>query len=288
MSEKQQKFKICRQKLISERMKETKCNAQENRNLPTTFTVKLLSVMFTDNGTMREMSQEGERYVEELSSSDEQSEGEDEYYNEPVQDIDNLSNEDNHFVTQVSQILQKELSCCIGPTTGAFAVSLLKYLFQKLFTADDLRVYFSYKDGGKLSKRPLDDTRKQYLRRYVTAFYPSTDKHDSDDEEDDGSSPAVTREAIKTAVDSLLRSRNEKNPISTTPLVAAKPQQTSYEYDSQKVQQQPCENQSQQNESCVPVTQLSQQNKWHDIPVHQQLSQQNPLQIPLLILRESY
>ncbi|CAG2209517.1 unnamed protein product [Mytilus edulis] len=106
--------------------------------------------------------------------------------------------------------------------------------------------------------------------------------------EDDGSSPAVTREAIKAAVDSLLRSRNEKNPISTTPLVAAKPQQTSYEYDSQKVQQQPCENQSQQNESCVPVTQLSQQNKWHDIPVHQQLSQKNPLQIPLLILRESY
>ncbi|CAG2220286.1 unnamed protein product [Mytilus edulis] len=48
-----------------------------------------------------------ERYVEELSSSDEQSEGEDEYYNEPVQIIDNLSNEDNHFVTQVSQILQK-------------------------------------------------------------------------------------------------------------------------------------------------------------------------------------
>ncbi|CAC5426189.1 unnamed protein product [Mytilus coruscus] len=132
---------------------------------------------------------------------------------------------------------------------------------------------------------------------------------------DDGSSPAVTREAIKTAVDSLLRSRN-KNPVGTTPLVAAK-QQTSYEDDSQKVQL-PEENQShvphpqtsrqnqshqpvqqlisihkelhlpvtpqlsQQNESCVPVTQLSQQNKWHDIPVHQQLSQQNPLQIPLL------
>ncbi|VDI30497.1 Hypothetical predicted protein [Mytilus galloprovincialis] len=58
-------------------------------------------------------------------------------------------------------------------TPGAFAVSLLKYLFQELFTADNLRVYFSYRGGGKLNKRPLDDTRKQYLRRYVTAFYPS-------------------------------------------------------------------------------------------------------------------
>ncbi|CAC5425264.1 unnamed protein product [Mytilus coruscus] len=58
-------------------------------------------------------------------------------------------------------------------TPGAFAVSLLKYLFQELFTTDNLRVYFSYRGGGKLSKRPLDDTRKQYLRRYVTAFYPS-------------------------------------------------------------------------------------------------------------------
>ncbi|VDI77861.1 Hypothetical predicted protein [Mytilus galloprovincialis] len=58
-------------------------------------------------------------------------------------------------------------------TPGAFAVSLLKYLFQELFNADNLRVYFSYRGGGKLNKRPLDDTRKQYLRRYVTAFYPS-------------------------------------------------------------------------------------------------------------------
>ncbi|CAG2233523.1 unnamed protein product [Mytilus edulis] len=45
-----------------------------------------------------------ERYVEEPSSG-EQSEGEDEYYNEPFQNIDNLSNEDNPLVTQLSQIV---------------------------------------------------------------------------------------------------------------------------------------------------------------------------------------
>ncbi|CAC5373099.1 unnamed protein product [Mytilus coruscus] len=58
-------------------------------------------------------------------------------------------------------------------TPGAFAVSLLKYLFHELLITDNLRVYFSYRGGGKLNKRPLDDTRKQYLRRYVTAFCSS-------------------------------------------------------------------------------------------------------------------
>lgn len=57
-------------------------------------------------------------------------------------------------------------------TAGGLAVCLLRHLYPELFTEDQLRVYFSYRGGGKLSKKPLDDTRKQYIRRYVTAFYP--------------------------------------------------------------------------------------------------------------------
>ncbi|XP_063419285.1 uncharacterized protein LOC134702120 isoform X2 [Mytilus trossulus] len=64
-------------------------------------TKKLLK-FWLDTG---EFLKDRERYVQESSSSGEQSEGEDEYYNEPVQNIDNLSNEDNPFVTQLSQIL---------------------------------------------------------------------------------------------------------------------------------------------------------------------------------------
>ncbi|XP_076072834.1 uncharacterized protein LOC143044656 isoform X2 [Mytilus galloprovincialis] len=101
------------------------------------------------------------------------------------------------------------------------------------------------------------------------------EKHDSDDEENDGNSPAVTREAIKTAVDSLLRSRNEKNHMTTPPLVAAKPQQTSYEDDSQRVQQQPYENQSH-----VPHAQISQQHLSHQ-PVQQPISNHKELHLPV-------
>ena len=57
-------------------------------------------------------------------------------------------------------------------TAGGLAVCILRHLYPELFTEDQLRVYFSYRGGGKLSKRPLDDTRKQYIRRYVTALYP--------------------------------------------------------------------------------------------------------------------
>ncbi|XP_076113349.1 uncharacterized protein LOC143081002 [Mytilus galloprovincialis] len=64
-------------------------------------TKKLLK-FWLDTG---EFLKDRERYVQESSSSSEQSEGDDEYYNEPVQNIDNLSNEDNPFVTQLSQIL---------------------------------------------------------------------------------------------------------------------------------------------------------------------------------------
>ncbi|VDI43782.1 Hypothetical predicted protein [Mytilus galloprovincialis] len=103
----------------------------------------------------------------------------------------------------------------------------------------------------------------------------SAEKHDSDDEENDGNSPAVTREAIKTAVDSLLRSRNEKNHMTTPPLVAAKPQQTSYEDDSQRVQQQPYENQSH-----VPHAQISQQHLSHQ-PVQQPISNHKELHLPV-------
>ncbi|XP_076111900.1 uncharacterized protein LOC143080100 [Mytilus galloprovincialis] len=101
------------------------------------------------------------------------------------------------------------------------------------------------------------------------------EKHDSDDEENDGNSPAVTREAIKTAVDSLLRSRNEKNHMTTPPLVAANPQQTSYEDDSQRVQQQPYENQSH-----VPHAQISQQHLSHQ-PVQQPISNHKELHLPV-------
>ncbi|VDI52374.1 Hypothetical predicted protein [Mytilus galloprovincialis] len=64
------------------------------------------------------------------------------------------------------------LSCCAN-NPGAFAVLLLKHFYPELFTADQLRVYYSYRGGGKLSKRPLDDSRKAIIKRYVVAMYPS-------------------------------------------------------------------------------------------------------------------
>lgn len=66
-----------------------------------------------------------------------------------------------------------DLSKAVHSTTaGGLAVCMIRHLYPELFTEDQLRVYLSYRGGGKLSKRPLYDTRKQYIRRYVTAFYP--------------------------------------------------------------------------------------------------------------------
>ncbi|CAC5374543.1 unnamed protein product [Mytilus coruscus] len=59
------------------------------------------------------------------------------------------------------------LSCC-GNTPGAFGVLLLKHFYP-----EQLRVYYSYRGGGKLSKRPLDDSRKTIIKRYVVALFPS-------------------------------------------------------------------------------------------------------------------
>ncbi|CAC5408286.1 unnamed protein product [Mytilus coruscus] len=112
---------------------------------------------------------------------------------------------------------------------------------------------------------------------------PSADKHDSDDEADDGSSPAVTREAIKTAKVQLPEENQSHVPHPQTSRQNQSHQTVHQPISIHKELHLPVTPQlSQQNESRVPVTQLSQQNKWHDIPVHQQLSQQNPLQIPLL------
>ncbi|CAC5358571.1 unnamed protein product [Mytilus coruscus] len=67
---------------------------------------------------------------------------------------------------------------------------------------------------------------------------------DTDEDKDEGSSPAVTREAIKTGFDSLLR-RRSTNAISTTPFVQSKPPyQTSFTDNCQKVQKLRIENQS--------------------------------------------
>ncbi|CAC5379420.1 unnamed protein product [Mytilus coruscus] len=62
---------------------------------------------------------------------------------------------------------------CSGNNPGAYGVLLLKHFYPELFTADQLRVYYSYRGGGKLSKRPLDDSRKAIIKRYVVALFPS-------------------------------------------------------------------------------------------------------------------
>ncbi|CAC5379273.1 unnamed protein product [Mytilus coruscus] len=62
---------------------------------------------------------------------------------------------------------------CSGNNPGAFGVLLLKHFYPELFKADQLRVYYSYRGGGKLSKRQLDDSRKAIIKRYVVALFPS-------------------------------------------------------------------------------------------------------------------
>ena len=66
---------------------------------------------------------------------------------------------------------------CSAKTPGALAI-LLKH-FPEVFTPDQLRVYYSYRGGGKLSRKPLDNTRKDFIRRYVTAFYLSMGRRNS-------------------------------------------------------------------------------------------------------------
>ncbi|XP_076088782.1 uncharacterized protein LOC143059177 [Mytilus galloprovincialis] len=60
-----------------------------------------------------------------------------------------------------------------GTNPGSFGVLLLKHFFPELFTSDQLRIHYSYRGGGKLSKRPLEDNRKNVIKRYVTALFPS-------------------------------------------------------------------------------------------------------------------
>ncbi|CAC5410189.1 unnamed protein product [Mytilus coruscus] len=62
---------------------------------------------------------------------------------------------------------------CSGNNPGALGVLLLKHFYPELFTADQLRIYYSYRGGGKLSKRPLDDSRKAIIKRYVVTLFPS-------------------------------------------------------------------------------------------------------------------
>ncbi|CAC5398200.1 unnamed protein product [Mytilus coruscus] len=67
--------------------------------------------------------------------------------------------------------LSKYSKC--GTNPGSFGVLLLKHFFPDLFTSDQLRISYSYRGGGKLSKRPLEDNRKNVIKRYVTGLFPS-------------------------------------------------------------------------------------------------------------------
>lgn len=56
---------------------------------------------------------------------------------------------------------------CIGNNPGAFGVLLsitfMLHLYAKLFTAVQTRVFYSYRNGGNISKGPLGDSRKAII-----------------------------------------------------------------------------------------------------------------------------
>ncbi|KAL3858052.1 hypothetical protein ACJMK2_012668 [Sinanodonta woodiana] len=68
------------------------------------------------------------------------------------------------------RFLEKLKSQSSGP--GNFAVKISERLYPELFTAENLRLKYSYFGGGVLNKQELDPQRKEILQRYVLSFYP--------------------------------------------------------------------------------------------------------------------